>query len=64
MCNRIAIMNEGKIEQVGTAEEIYERPRTRFIADFSGDTNILDGKVRTRKGSASTIEANGLVSHC
>jgi spermidine/putrescine transport system ATP-binding protein len=63
MCDRIAIMNEGKIEQVGTAEEIYERPRTRFIADFIGDTNFLDGKVRARKGNASTIEANGLVFH-
>ena len=63
MCDRIAIMNEGKIEQVGTAEEIYERPRTRFIADFIGDTNFLNGKVRAREGNASTIEANGLVFH-
>jgi spermidine/putrescine transport system ATP-binding protein len=63
MCDRIAIMNEGKIEQVGTAEEIYERPRTRFIADFIGDTNFLNGKVRAREGSTSTIEANGLVFH-
>ncbi len=63
MCDRIAIINEGKIEQVGSAEEIYERPRTRFIADFIGDTNFLDGKVRTREGRASTIEASGLVFH-
>jgi len=63
MCDRIAIMNEGKLEQIGTAEEIYERPRTRFIADFIGDTNFLDGKVRTRKGNAATIQANELVFH-
>jgi len=63
MCDRIAIMNEGKIEQIGTAEEIYERPRTRFIADFIGDTNFLDGKVCAHKGNTSTIEANGLVFH-
>lgn len=63
MCDRIAIMNEGKIEQIGTAEEIYEQPQTRFIADFIGDTNFLDGKVCTNEGNASTIEANGLVFH-
>lgn len=63
MCDRIAIMNQGRIEQVGTAEEIYERPRTRFIADFIGDTNFLDGKVCAHAGNASTIKANGLVFH-
>ena len=63
MCDRIAIMNEGKIEQIGTAEEIYERPQTRFIADFIGDTNFLDGQVCVHEENASTIEANGLVFH-
>ena len=63
MCDRIAIMNQGKIEQIGTAEEIYERPRTRFIADFIGDTNFLDGKVYRYEESASKIEADGLVFH-
>ena len=41
MCDRIAIIKEGKIAQDGTAEEIYERPRTRFIADSIGDTNFF-----------------------
>ena len=53
-------MNEGKIEQVGTAEEIYERPRTRFIADFIGDTNFVEGNVVDRDGRISTIDSNGL----
>jgi spermidine/putrescine transport system ATP-binding protein len=60
MCDRIAIMDQGKIEQIGTAEEIYERPRTRFVADFVGDTNFLDGRVREKDGSVATIESNGL----
>ncbi len=43
MSDRIAVMNGGKVEQVGTPTEIYERPRTRFVADFIGEINILDG---------------------
>ena len=42
MSDRIAVMNEGKVEQVGTPTEIYERPRTRFVADFIGEINILE----------------------
>ncbi|WP_289296336.1 ABC transporter ATP-binding protein [uncultured Reyranella sp.] len=42
MSDRIAVMNRGKVEQVGTPTEIYERPRTRFVADFIGEINILE----------------------
>ena len=63
LCDRIAIMDKGRIEQIGSAEEIYEQPQTRFIADFIGDTNFLDGKVRALKENASIVDANGLVFH-
>ena len=43
--DRIAVMNTGRIEQVGTPEEIYERPATAFVAGFIGRTNLLRGKV-------------------
>jgi putative spermidine/putrescine transport system ATP-binding protein len=43
MSDRIAVMNAGRIEQVGTPSEIYERPRTRFVADFIGEINLFDG---------------------
>jgi len=42
MSDRIAVMNEGRIEQVGTPGDIYDRPRTRFVADFIGDINLID----------------------
>ncbi|WP_376986214.1 ABC transporter ATP-binding protein [Bosea sp. R86505] len=51
MCDRIAVMNRGRIAQIGTAEDIYERPTTRFVAEFVGRMNALaatrdgDGKV-------------------
>lgn len=45
MASRIAIMSEGKILQVGRPEEIYETPGSRFVADFIGNVNLMDGKV-------------------
>jgi ABC-type Fe3+/spermidine/putrescine transport system ATPase subunit len=48
MSDRIAVMNKGKVEQVGSPTEIYERPRTRFVADFIGEINILEGGARAR----------------
>lgn len=45
MSDRIAIMNEGIIEQLGTPIEIFEKPVTRFVAGFIGESNIFDGKV-------------------
>lgn len=45
MSDRIAVMNHGRIDQIGTAEEIYEKPRTKFVADFIGETNMFEGKV-------------------
>lgn len=45
MSDRIVVMNDGYIEQVGTPEELYEQPKTKFVADFLGETNILEGQV-------------------
>ncbi|AEV83360.1 spermidine/putrescine ABC transporter ATP-binding protein [Actinoplanes sp. SE50] len=45
MSDRIAVMNAGLIEQLGTPREIYERPSTRFVAGFIGTSNIVDGQV-------------------
>jgi putative spermidine/putrescine transport system ATP-binding protein len=41
MADRVAVFNDGKIMQVGTPQDIYERPRTRFVADFVGSSNVL-----------------------
>ena len=42
MSTNVAVFNEGRIEQIGTPVEIYERPATEFVADFVGTSNILD----------------------
>jgi spermidine/putrescine transport system ATP-binding protein len=45
MSNRIAVMNDGVVQQVGAPIEIYERPHNRFVADFIGETNFMEGEV-------------------
>ena len=56
MSDRIAVMNEGKLLQVGSPSDIYERPVTRFVADFIGQTNLLDATV---EDSENIILTNG-----
>jgi iron(III) transport system ATP-binding protein len=41
--DRVAVLQHGRVVQVGTAEELFERPRTRFVAEFIGKTNLIDG---------------------
>lgn len=50
MADRVVIMSRGKIEQIGTPQEIYRTPRTRFVADFLGSSNLFTGKVRPGPG--------------
>jgi spermidine/putrescine transport system ATP-binding protein len=46
----MAVMNNGRLEQVGTPEEIYRRPRTRFVAGFIGSSNLIEGRVTRVEG--------------
>ncbi len=47
MSDRIAVMHGGRVEQLGTPEDLYDRPTTRFVADFIGTTNLLTGAVES-----------------
>jgi spermidine/putrescine transport system ATP-binding protein len=53
--DRIAVMNNGEIEQVGTPREIYDRPATPFVADFIGDTNLLSGHIENHDQTALQV---------
>jgi putative spermidine/putrescine transport system ATP-binding protein len=56
MSDRIAVFNNGRIEQVGTPAEVYEHPANRFIAGFVGTSNVLDGELaRTITGSPEQV---------
>jgi len=59
MSDRIAVMNRGRLEQVGPPEEIYEYPRTRFVADFIGVSNFFEGRVIDRTESGVKVETEG-----
>lgn len=52
MADRVAVFNEGRIVQEGTPQDIYERPRTRFVADFVGSANVLSPDLSARAGGA------------
>jgi spermidine/putrescine ABC transporter ATP-binding subunit len=45
MSDRLGVMNAGRLEQVGTASEVYDRPRTRFVAEFIGEINLFSGRL-------------------
>ncbi len=60
MSDRIAIMNEGVFQQIGSPEDIYERPETRFAAEFIGQTNIMDVTVCDVAEKTMTIELDGM----
>jgi putative spermidine/putrescine transport system ATP-binding protein len=52
MADRVAVFNEGRIVQVGTPQDIYDQPRTRFVADFVGSSNVLPPELTARLGGA------------
>lgn len=55
MSDRIAVMSDGILQQVGTPKEIYEHPATRFVASFIGETNLFDGAISESHGDLLTI---------
>ncbi len=60
MSDRIAVMEGGRIEQVGTPAQIYERPETHFVADFIGSSNFFSGKVRSIVAGEMSVTAGPL----
>src|SRR5574341_646437 len=59
MSDRIAVMSGGVALQIGNAGDIYERPNCKFVADFIGETNFLNGKVKSLTGKSVTVELPG-----
>jgi spermidine/putrescine transport system ATP-binding protein len=60
MSDRIAVMNLGRVLQIGSPVEIYERPNCRFVADFIGETNFLEGMVKSRQGDEVVVTVSKL----
>jgi spermidine/putrescine transport system ATP-binding protein len=59
MSDRIAVMSDGRILQLGTPSEIYEHPANRFVADFIGQSNLLPGVLESREGESGHVRLDG-----
>jgi spermidine/putrescine transport system ATP-binding protein len=55
MSNRIAVMNQGRFEQVGAPQEVYELPSSEFVSGFLGAANLLDGEIESANGSTAKV---------
>ena len=60
MATRIAVMDRGAVQQVATPAELYEHPRSRFVADFIGKVNLIDGRVLRQIGRKIDCEVKGV----
>jgi iron(III) transport system ATP-binding protein len=56
IADRMAVMDQGNVLQVGSPLEVYKRPRNRFVANFIGDSNFLEGKVLESNGESALVE--------
>jgi ABC-type Fe3+/spermidine/putrescine transport system ATPase subunit len=56
LSDRVAVMKDGRVLQVGQPKELYERPRTRFVADFVGTNNLVPGRVSGRAGGELVVD--------
>jgi len=63
MADRIAVMNAGRIVQTGTPEKLYNRPATRFVADFLGEANFIDGRLAIPGPGAEVQTDLGILHH-
>jgi spermidine/putrescine transport system ATP-binding protein len=59
MSDRLAVMRQGKIEQIGPPEDVYENPQTQFVAGFLGASNMLEGELKEQVDGTSTVLLSG-----
>ncbi|HET9423593.1 MAG TPA: ABC transporter ATP-binding protein, partial [Nocardioides sp.] len=60
MADTVAVMNKGIIEQLGAPTELYENPRSTFVANFLGQSNLIEGRVKSRAGDLVTVDMHGV----
>jgi spermidine/putrescine transport system ATP-binding protein len=60
MADTIAVMNAGLIEQMGAPDELYENPRTTFVANFLGQSNLISGTIRGRDADMTSVDMQGI----
>ncbi len=60
MADTVAVMNGGLIEQMGAPAELYENPRSTFVANFLGQSNLIEGTIKSRAGDLVTVDMHGI----
>ena len=60
MADTVAVMNAGVIEQMGAPSELYENPRTTFVANFLGQSNLIEGAIRSQNADVVTVDMHGI----
>jgi spermidine/putrescine transport system ATP-binding protein len=60
MADTVAVMNAGVIEQMGSPAELYENPRSTFVANFLGQSNLIEGAIQGRSGDTVTVDMHGI----
>ena len=59
MADKVIVMSDARVQQIGTSRQIAEAPRTKFVAEFIGNNNLFSGTVRSKSGSIIFVEAEG-----
>ncbi|MGI9356859.1 MAG: ABC transporter ATP-binding protein [Rhizobiaceae bacterium] len=59
MADKVIVMSDARIQQIGTSREVAEAPRTKFVAQFIGNNNLFRGRIKSRSGSVIIIEGEG-----
>ena len=59
LADKVIVMSDALIQQTGSSREIYEAPRTRFVAEFIGNNNVFEGTIKSHSGSIVFVESNG-----
>ncbi|MEV7396840.1 ABC transporter ATP-binding protein [Aeromicrobium sp. NPDC092404] len=62
MADTIAVMNHGVIEQMGSPADLYENPRTTFVANFLGQSNLIEGEIKGREGDRVVVDVQGALA--
>ena len=60
MADTVAVMNAGVIEQMGAPAELYENPRSTFVANFLGQSNLIEGTIKSRAADVVTVDMHGI----
>src|ERR1700723_1592431 len=59
LADKVIVMSDAVIQQIGTSREVHENPRTKFVAEFIGSNNLFQGRIRSRSGSIVFVESLG-----